>query len=123
MIDKFPIRPIGDKVVVLPDKAPDRTSAGLYLPGTVSTQTKTGVVQAVGEGRFTVKGTIPIALKPGDHVFYGEFAGVELKLGSNTTYLIMREEEVMGIITQGAIPTNDPNIFAKKTESIEKGIA
>ncbi len=52
---------------------------------------------AVGTGKFEKGQTIPLAVKAGDHVLFGKYAGTEIKLDAEEL-LIVREEEILGIL-------------------------
>ena len=96
----FPIKPLGQRVVVKRDENPTK-SGSLYLPETArqSSQTKIGTVVEVGHGLMTAKGLIPVQLKKGDRIFFGEYAGVEIAFGPDQVkYTIMEEKEVMGTL-------------------------
>ena len=56
---------------------------------------------AVGPGRVTEdgKGRVPMEIKAGDRVIYSKFAGTEYKDGDNQVYLVLRENDVLAIIT------------------------
>lgn len=57
-----------------------------------------GEVIAVGKGRMTEEGkVVALDVKAGDRVLFSKYAGTEVKI-ENTEYLIMREEDILGII-------------------------
>ena len=74
------IKPLGDKVVVKPAKAEEKTESGIILPGSAQEKPHQGTVIAVGPGARDDKGNhIPLDVKEGDRVIYGKFGGVDLK--------------------------------------------
>ena len=74
------IKPLGDKVVVKPAKAEEKTESGIILPGSAQEKPHQGTVVAVGPGARDDKGNhIPLDVKEGDRVIYGKFGGVGLK--------------------------------------------
>lgn len=122
---RFPIRPLGPRIVVLPDKPPEKTGS-LWIPETAqrSSQTKTGVVVEVGPGTETPKGKIPVQLEVGDHVFFGEYAGIPLTIGTKQ-YTIMEEKEVIGVLHYEAAPASpeqDPEEDDGKVLDITKSM-
>ncbi len=93
------LRPLGDKIVVRRDEAADKTESGLYLPEQAKDTPKSGVVEAVGEGRINTDtgARIPLNVKKGDRVIFASYAGTEVKLGTDEL-LVMDESEVLAII-------------------------
>jgi len=70
---------------------------GIIIPDTAKEKPQEGVVVAVGTGKFEKGQTIPLAVKAGDHVLFGKYAGTEIKLDAEEL-LIVREEEILGIL-------------------------
>jgi chaperonin GroES len=55
-------------------------------------------VLAVGPGRVTEDGKLqPIEVKVGDTVFFGKYAGTEVKIEGDDL-LIIREDDVLGVL-------------------------
>jgi len=86
-------KPLADRVVVEPAAAETKTASGIYIPDSAKEKPQQGKVIAVGNG--TKKHDMTV--KEGDSVLYGKFSGTELKLDGND-YLIMREDEILGIL-------------------------
>jgi chaperonin GroES len=95
MFDK--IKPLHDRVLVRRIEMDNTTPAGIIIPDAAKEKAQTGKVFAVGQGRITGEGkTIPVAVKEGDIVFFGKYAGTE----AGDEYLIIREEEILGVVQQ-----------------------
>jgi chaperonin GroES len=93
------LRPLGDRVVVIPKPKDDMTSSGIVLPDTVSEKPQEGSVQSVGTGRVLDNGTrVEMEVKVGDTVLFARYAGTEVKL-EGEDYLVIRETDVLGIVT------------------------
>lgn len=92
------VRPLGDRVLVKPDEQ-ERMHGRIHLPENITEKPKTGTVLAVGKGLVNQDGsrTAP-DLREGAHVIFSQFGGVDVKLGDET-YLILREGDVLGEIT------------------------
>ena len=93
------LRPLDDRVVILPMEAEEKTEGGIYLPDTAKERPHRGVVQAVGEGKLNEKDgsrTAP-SLKKGDKVLYGKYSGTEIKIEGDE-FKILRESEILAII-------------------------
>ncbi len=96
------IRPLRDRVVVKRLEEQEQRVGGIIIPDTAKEKPQQGKVVAVGTGRVTDEGKVlPLDVKPGDTVLFGKYAGTEIKL-EGTDYLIIREEEILGIIEGAA---------------------
>ena len=87
------IQPLGDRVVIEPAPAEEKTSSGIIIPDTAKEKPQQGKVLAVGKG----KADEPMTVKVGDTVLYGKYGGTELKI-EGKDLLIMRESDIYGII-------------------------
>ena len=90
--------PLHDRIVVRRIHEQETTSGGLIIPDTAKEKPQEGEVLAVGKGKIIERGkVIPLDLKVGDRVLFGRYAGNEIVLHGEE-YLIMREEEVLGVL-------------------------
>jgi len=87
------IQPLGDRVVIEPAPAEEKTSSGIIIPDTAKEKPQQGVVLAVGNG----KPDEPITVKVGDTVLYGKYGGTELKI-DDKELLMMRESDIFAIV-------------------------
>lgn len=87
------IKPLSDRVVVLPNPAEEKTAGGLFIPDTAKEKPLMGTVKAVGPGTADVK----MEVKEGDVVMYGKYAGTEVEI-DGTSYLIMKQADIMAIL-------------------------
>jgi chaperonin GroES len=93
------IIPLGDRVVIKPLEAEEKSKGGIVLPDTAKEKPQEGKVIAVGKGRITEEGkTIPLEVKVGDRVLYGKYSGTEITTKEGEELLIMREEDILAII-------------------------
>ena len=98
MAEKSKIQPLGDRVLVEPLEAEDKTTGGIIIPDTAKEKQQRGKVIAVGKGRSNEEGKVtPLEVKAGDQVLFGRYSGSEIKVGVND-YLIIKEEDILGII-------------------------
>lgn len=94
----FKIQPLGDRVIVKPNAAEEKTKGGIILPDTAKEKPIEGTVVAVGTGRVNDEGKVfELAVKPGDSVLYGKYGGTEINI-DGVEYLMMRENDIYGII-------------------------
>jgi chaperonin GroES len=92
------IKPLGDRVVVKPSPAEDKTKGGIILPDTAKEKPVVGEIVAVGPGRKSDDGKlIPLDLKVGDKVLYGKYSGTETTIDGKE-YLIMRESDIFAVV-------------------------
>ena len=95
-------KPLHDRVVVKRIESEAKTPSGIIIPETAKEKPAEGEVVAVGTGARTESGTIvPMELKNGDRVLFNKWSGTEIKI-DGTDYLVMKESDVVGIITTKA---------------------
>ena len=92
------IRPLHDRIVVKRIEASDSTAGGLFIPDSAKEKPQEGKVVAVSRGKRLEDGSLmPLDVAVGDHILYGKYTGSEIKLAGEE-YLIMREDEVLGVL-------------------------
>lgn len=92
------IRPLYDRVVVQPKEAELKTAGGIVIPNTADKdKPMQGTIVAIGSGKFVDGKSHPLQVKVGDKVLFGKYSGTTFKF-EETEYLVMREEDLMGII-------------------------
>ena len=92
------LTPLQDRILVkrLEEKAGKK--GGIIIPDTAKEKPQEAAVVALGPGKVTKDGKRqPMAVKVGDTILFGKYSGNEVKLGDEE-YLIMREEDVLGIL-------------------------
>lgn len=91
------LRPLGNHVWVELIEKNEKTAGGLFIPDAAKEKTQTAKVLATGPGKQTSNGTIiPMQVHVGDVVFFGKFSGV----AAGDNFLVLKEEDVLGIIEQ-----------------------
>ena len=97
-MSEIKLKPLGDRVVVKPAAAEEKTAGGIILPDTVKEKPVEGTVVAAGPGKVADDGkAIKMEVKVGDKVLYGKYSGTEVTI-SGEEYLIMRESDIFGIL-------------------------
>src|SRR5215212_2473350 len=93
------IRPLYDRIVVKRlDEQDETTAGGLIIPDTAKEKPQQGEVVAVGKGKRLEDGkVIALDVQIGDRILFGKYSGSEIKL-DGSEFLIMREDEVLGIL-------------------------
>jgi chaperonin GroES len=91
------VRPLRDRILVKRLEEQEQRIGGIIIPDTAKEKPQTAKVVAVGKGRVNDKGDVfPLDVQVGDYVLVGKYAGTEIKLDGEE-YLIVREDEVLGI--------------------------
>jgi chaperonin GroES len=91
-------RPLHDRILIKRIEEKESVKGGIIIPDTAKEKPQEGEVVAVGHGKKTEEGeVIALDVKAGDRILFGKYSGAEIKLDGQE-YLILREEEVLGII-------------------------
>lgn len=91
------IKPLSDRVLIKRMEGEEKTAAGIIIPDAAKEKAQTGAVVAVGPGRRDSSGnSIPMAVKVGDTVYFGKYAGTD----AGEDYLIIKEDEILGVVEQ-----------------------
>lgn len=92
------IRPLGDRVLVQSIEEKEVKKGGIIIPDTAKEKPQEGQVVALGTGKRDEDGKlIEFTVKKGDKVLISKYGGTEVKIDGET-YLIMREDDILGII-------------------------
>jgi chaperonin GroES len=92
------LKPLQDRILVQRVEEEKTTKGGIIIPDTAKEKPAEGKVVAVGNGKLAEDGKrIALEVKKGDRILFGKYSGTEVKI-SGEEYLIMREEDVLGII-------------------------
>ena len=95
------VRPLRDRILVERVEEQEQRVGGIIIPDTAKEKPQQGKVVAVGRGRVNDKGDVfALDVKVGDTVLIGKYSGQEIRVDGED-YLIVREEEVLGIIDGG----------------------
>ena len=93
------IRPLHDRVVVRRLEEERRSAGGIVIPDTAKEKPIQGQIVACGNGKILDDGKVrPLDVKPGDKVLFGKYSGTEVKMDGQEL-LVMREEDIMAVIT------------------------
>ena len=87
------IKPLADRVLILPQPAEEKTIGGIIIPDTAKEKPLQGKIVAVGNGTKDEE----MVVKPGDNVLYGKYSGTEVEF-DGVKYLIMRQSDILAII-------------------------
>ncbi len=92
------LRPLQDRILVLRVEEETTTKGGIIIPDTAKEKPAEGKVISVGNGKLGDDGKrVPLEIKKGDLILFGKYSGTEVKI-EGEEHLIMREEDVLGII-------------------------
>ena len=87
------IKPLSDRVLILPNPAEQVTAGGLIIPDTAKEKPLAGKIIAVGPSTKDVT----MEVKAGDEVLYGKYSGTEVT-HEGTTYIIMKQAEILAVV-------------------------
>ena len=91
-------RPLHDRILIKRIEEKETAKGGIIIPDTAKEKPQEGEVVAVGSGKKNEDGkVVPLDVKAGDPILFGKYSGSEIKM-DNEEYLILREEEVLGIL-------------------------
>ena len=92
---KIKVRPLDDRVVILPAASEEVTAGGIVLPDSAKEKPQRGTVVAVGSGRLLESGDrASLSIEVGDIVIYGKFGGVDMEVNGEDVK-ILRESEIL----------------------------
>ena len=96
------VRPLHDRIIVRRLEEGEQKSGGIIIPDTAKEKPQRGTVVAAGGGKIGKDGArIPLDVKAGDLILFGKYTSQEVKLDGEE-YLIMREDEVLAVLDNGA---------------------
>jgi chaperonin GroES len=92
------VRPLGDRVLVQAIEEQEMKKGGIIIPDTAKEKPQEGKVIALGTGKIDDNGKkVDFTVKQGDKVLISKYGGTEIKVDGES-YLIMREDDILGII-------------------------
>jgi len=92
------LRPLSDRILVERVEEDEKTKGGIIIPDTAKEKPAEGKVVSTGKGRMGEDGKLlPMDVKVGDRVLFSKYGGTEVKI-DGVTYLIMRQDDVLGVI-------------------------
>jgi chaperonin GroES len=93
------IRPLADRVVVKRLEQEEKTKGGIIIPDTAKEKPVEGLVVAAGNGKVLKNGKLrAIAVKAGDKILFGKYAGTEVKI-DGVEHVILNEDDVLAILS------------------------
>ena len=99
------IKPLHDRVIVKRIEEGEQVRGGIIIPDSAKEKPQEGEVIAIGEGKYGKDGTRQaLDVKAGDRVLFGKYSSSEIKIDGEE-FLIMREEEILGIISRAGAAT------------------
>ena len=91
------LRPLHDRVIVRRMEEETTSAGGIVIPDNAAEKPSRGEIIAAGNGKPTDSGEVrPLAVKVGDKVLFGKYAGTEVKVDGEK-FLIMQERELLGV--------------------------
>ena len=95
------VRPLHDRIIIQRLDEGEQKVGGIIIPDSAKEKPQQGKVIAAGNGKPKDDGKrVPLEVKAGDTILFGKYSGQEIKLDGEE-YIIMREDEVLGVIEGG----------------------
>jgi len=92
------IRPLNDRILVKRLEQESKSSGGIIIPDSAKEKPAEGEIVAVGNGKLNDKGErVALEVKAGDRVLFSKYGGTDVKFDGDE-YLIMREDDILGIL-------------------------
>jgi chaperonin GroES len=96
------IRPLYDRIVVKRIEEQETKVGGLFIPDSAKEKPQEGEVVAVGKGKRLEDGkVVPLDVEKGNRILFGKYSGSEIRIDGEE-FLIMREDEVLGVLEGAA---------------------
>ena len=106
--------PLHDRILIRRIEEGETTRGGIIIPDSAKEKPQEGEVISVGKGKSNDEGKVfPLAVKEGDRILFGKYSGTEIKLDGED-FIIMREEEVLGILTGATTPAKKETAGARR---------
>ena len=97
-MSKVKITPLGDRVLVKQVDEDEQIKGGIIIPDSAKEKPQEGEVVAVGPGKRLDNGSLQeMGVKQGDKILFSKYGGTDVKI-DGTDYLIMREDDILGVI-------------------------
>lgn len=91
------IKPLGNRVLLKPIEAEEKTKSGLYIPDSAKEKPLTAEVIAVGEGDYKEGKLVPIQLKAGQKVIHESYGGSEVTI-EGKKHLLMDIKDILAVV-------------------------
>ena len=92
------LRPLSDRILVERVAEDEKTKGGIIIPDTAKEKPAEGKIVAAGNGRMGEDGKLlPMDVKVGDRILFSKYGGTDVKIDGGD-YLILRQEDVLGVI-------------------------
>jgi chaperonin GroES len=96
---KMKIKPIFDRVVLLPKEADKETKSGIILPSVSAEKSQIATVVAVGEGGFVDGKEIKMQVKEGQEVLYAKYSGTEVSFDGQK-YIVVKQSDILAVVEE-----------------------
>jgi chaperonin GroES len=94
------VKPLDDRVLIQQCKAEETTAGGIVLPDAAQEKPQMGTIVAAGPGKLLDSGArSELSVKVGDVVYYGKYAGMEVKIDSDE-FIICRESDILAVVAK-----------------------
>jgi chaperonin GroES len=102
------IRPLADRIVVKRIAEQETLRSGIIIPDSAQEKPQEAEVIAVGPGKRLEDGRlVAVDVGVGERILFGKYSSSEIKVDGEE-YLIMREEEILGVVERESSAVKQP---------------
>jgi chaperonin GroES len=91
------LKPLGDRVVLKPQEAEEKTQSGIILPDSAKEKPQAAIVTAVGSGKTENGKVSEMQVKVGDKVIYSKYSGTEVTY-EDEEYIIVSQNDIIAVV-------------------------
>ena len=91
------IKPLFDRVVLLPKEADKETKSGIILPSASAEKSQLASVVAVGQGGMVDGKEVKMEVSVGQEVLYAKYIGTEFSLDGKK-YIVLNQSDILAVL-------------------------
>ena len=91
------IKPLFDRVVLLPKEADKETKSGIILPSASAEKSQLASVVAVGQGGMVDGKEVKMVVSGGQEVLYAKYSGTEFSLDGKK-YIVLKQSDILAVL-------------------------
>lgn len=91
------IKPLFDRVVLLPKEADKETKSGIILPSASAEKSQVATVVAVGCGGNIDGKEIKMEVSVGQEVLYAKYSGTEFSFDGKK-YIVLKQSDILAVL-------------------------
>lgn len=93
------LKPLFDRVILLPEKSKQQTQSGIVLPPTSEDKSSIATVVAIGDGIVEGGEVQDMVVGVGQKVLFTKYAGSPIKI-DDINYIVIKQTDLLAIIEE-----------------------